>query len=200
MVIRKGEDWGRSGTLPVDAPICADDGALAAALWVPARDRTAVAGLTGGDLYRTVGGTARGDLRVRPATILPIDVGVAHLDDGPHPFVAHVVVRGRSWFGDAQVVIMNAAWIGEWNLAPASHPNDGKLSVIAGGLPRNQRRLALERARSGTHLPHPALLTRRVDTYDVTVGARQRVWIDGRAFRSQRVHVELTPDAAEIVI
>ncbi len=115
--------------------------AEARALIEPAR-RTGSAlpalGLLGGDLCRTLGGLGdEADLRSAEAMSFPIDLGVAELDGERHWFVAHVIAR-RSWWRGRAVAAMNAQWLGDWDLGPRAHPDDGLLDVTDGVLPRGR--------------------------------------------------------------
>ena len=127
MTIRKGEEWGEAGGLPAGGAIVRTD--------AEARDRVTAArragddpptlGLLGGDLCRTLGG--RGDearLRSEAAMRLPVDLGSVLVDGMQHWFVAHLVAR-RSWWSGRIVAVMNAEFVGAWDVAPRAHPNDG---------------------------------------------------------------------------
>src|SRR4029450_5976164 len=102
-------------------------------------------GLLGGDLCRTLGG--RGDearLRSPEATRLPVDLGAVLLDGRLHWFVAHLIAR-RGWWSGRIVAAMNAEYLGPWDVAPRSHPNDGRLDTLDGDLPVGERLKARRR-------------------------------------------------------
>lgn len=182
MTVRKGEPWGAPGPLPGDGITVTDD-AQARALVEEARRSgrdLPVLGLLGGDLCRTVGG--RGDaarLRGADAVTLPVDVGTVLIDGEPHWFVAHAVVRSGWWHGPITAV-MNAQWIGSWDVAPRSHPGDGLLDVFEGDLSLDDRVKARGRLPSGTHVPHPGITERRVPSVVVRRRRPTRVWLDGQ--------------------
>jgi len=203
MTIRKGGSWGSPGSLPEGAPVVDSDAALRAVVESARRSGATPppVGLLGGDLCRTVGGP--GD-RLRLTTggvVLPIDIGRAEIDGTMYWFCAHLVARRRWWWGRAAVV-MNAQWLGTWDLGPRAHPNDGLLDLTEGSLPLGDRAEARRRARTGTHLPHPALHTARSAHHDLVFDRPVGVWLDGvrvaRAARRIVVHIE--SDAATLVV
>ena len=66
------------------------------------------------------------------------------MDDGePTWGVAHVVAR-RQWLLDELAFVMNAEFYGPYDVAPRSHPNDGKVDVL-----RVEASMALARAATG---------------------------------------------------
>ena len=108
----------------------------------------------------------------------PIDLGQVLVDGRLHLFVAHLVARNRWW--TRACVAMNAQRLGDWNLGPKGHPNDGLLDTSDArlhgpDLPKVRRRLA-----TGTHLPPPA--HRGPDGVAAVVFELERplpVWLDG---------------------
>jgi hypothetical protein len=184
--------------LPTGAPRVHDDAALAQAF---ARG-AAVVGVLGGDLCRTVGGGGEpARLTDGRGTVLPIDLGVVRLDDGPeHLFVAHVVARRRFWRAPV-VAVMNAQFRGRWDVAPRAHPNDGRLDVVVAHLGLGDTWKAWRRLPTGSHVPHPGIEERRVRASELDLGARCAVEIDGRPVgTARRLSVVCRPDAAEIVV
>src|SRR4051812_35197356 len=181
VTIRKGEPWGERQPLPADGWMVHSD-AEARELIEPrwrAGEPLPVLGLLGGDLCRTLGGAGdEGRLRSSDAMTFPVDLGVAEIDGEGHCFVAHAIVRRIGWRGRA-VAAMNAQWLGSWDLGPRSHPDDGLLDVTDGALPAGQRFEARRRARTGTHLPHPALATSRVSAVSLSFDPRLVVRLDG---------------------
>ena len=200
MTIEKGEDWGHRGVLPADAPVVDSDAALAA-LWNESRPDLVV-GVLGGDLHRTVGGRGtEADLRTGERTTLPIDVGLAELDDGrTMAFVGHLVRRRRFWSGTT-IAVMNASFVGEWNVAPRGHPNDGRLDFVEASLSFADRRKARARLPSGGHVPHPDISIRRLRKGEFDVGPGDRLLLDGQPVDAHGlVRWSVVPDAMSIVI
>ena len=203
MTIRKGGTWGGSGALAADGLIVPDDAAARAEVEAARRQGRPPRelGLLGGDLCRTVGG--RGDagrLATGSAARLPVDVARATLDGTDHWFVAHLVARRRGWRGRF-VVVMNADQLGEWRLGPRAHPGDGVLDATEGALPLRQRLEARRRSRTGDHLPHPALRTRRAAQHHWVLDRPVGVWLDGvRVGRAREIEVVCEPDALLVVV
>ena len=203
MTIRKGEAWGTPGPLPNGGVIVRSDAEARELLTSARRERQPfpVLGLLGGDLCRTLGGTGdEARLRSDDAVTFTIDLGEVLLDGRIHLFVAHLVARRAFWRRE-QIAVMNAAWLGPLNLGPKAHPNDGLLDVSEGTLSVGQLLLARGRARTGTHVPHPSITTRRVPAAQFHVDRAIPVWLDGErvgAFRDLSARVE--PDALTVVI
>lgn len=203
MTIRKGEAWGESGALPPHGVIVHSDAEANDVVTAARRANEPIPplGLAGGDLCRTLGG--RGDLarlRSNRAMTFAVDLGEVLLDGRLHFFVAHLVARRVLWLGEF-VVAMNAAFVGELNLGPKAHPNDGLLDITTGRLPAGELLRARARARLGTHVPHPRLTMKRVAAQQVTFSKPVPVRLDGRpagAFRSLSMRVE--PDALTVVV
>ncbi|HEX7096548.1 MAG TPA: hypothetical protein VF183_11740 [Acidimicrobiales bacterium] len=205
MTVTRGQPWGELGPLPDDGVIVRSD-AEAAAVVAAARaagEAPPPVGLLGGDLCRTLGG--RGDearLHTPDAARLVVDVLLVRLDDGDERVaVAHVIVRGRTWLHGPIDAVMNAAWMGEWNVAPRAHPNDGMADVVHADLSLGDRFKARSRLPLGTHVPHPGIRTTRNDTVRIESRRTRRVWIDGvAAGAARRVEVRLEPDALRVVV
>jgi len=203
MAIRKGEAWGSPGALAPGSPVVDSDAGLRAIVEQARRTQTPIpmVGLVGGDLCRTVGGPGDHRRLTGGGVILPIDVARADIDGTTHWFCSHLVARRSWWFGRA-VAVMNSQWLGDWDLGPRSHPNDGLLDLTDGTLPVGDRREARRRARTGTHLPHPALRAARSAHHELSFDPPLDVWLDGQrvARKVRSVVVTVEPDAAEIVV
>ncbi len=204
MTIRKGEAWGGPGSLPDDGVVVHSDAqARTAVESARAQDRPVpTLGLLGGDLCKTLGGP--GDeprLRSPEAMCFPVDLGRVELADGRrHWFVAHAVMRHRGWLGRA-VAVMNAQWLGDWDLGPRAHPGDARLDVTDGRVPLGDLLQARARVRTGTHLPHPGLRTARVGRIELDFRRTETLWLDGqRVARVRQVTIEVEPDALWVVI
>lgn len=205
MTTRRYEDWGQRGPLPEGCSTVDSDAAAALiAGGAVSGGRTAPPiRLTGGDLWRTLGGSDAapgGDDRER--WLLPVDLGRADFDDGSVSyFIAHLVARGRTWWAAPQVVVMNAEFCDGYRLAPAAHPGDGHFDVTDGGVPRGQRSEARRRSRDGAHLEHPELVTSRRASLSVEWDRPRDIWADGiRVGPHRAMSVELIPDAVTVVL
>jgi hypothetical protein len=203
MTIRKGESWGAPGALPADGVVVRSDAEATAALMAARHDKRPfpVLGLLGGDLCRTLGGSGdEARLRSVDAMTFSIDLAEVLLDGRMQFFVAHLVAHRLFWLGP-QVTVMNAAWLGDLNLGPKAHPNDGLLDVSEGHLRPDELLLARRRARTGTHLPHPRITMRRLPAVQLHFDRPVPVWLDGAragAFRDISARVE--PDALTVVV
>jgi len=203
VTIEKGQAWGRAAPLSADGVVVRTD---AEARAVVERARRAGApipplGLLGGDLCRTLGG--RGDearLRSDDAMTFAVDVGSVLVDGKLHWFVAHLVAR-RSWWHGRILVAMNAQWLGDWDLGPRSHPNDGLLDCSDADLALGDRLKARRRLPLGTHLPHPGIVTTRADAMQFDLDPPLTVRLDGEPVGTARhLSVRVEPDALTVVI
>jgi hypothetical protein len=202
MTIEKGQPWGAPGALPPGGAVVHSD-AEARALVEHARranEDPPVLGLLGGDLCRTLGG--RGDeqrLRSEEAMQLPVDVGAVLIDGRLHWFVAHLIARRRWWRGRI-FAAMNAEFIGAWDVAPRSHPNDGQLDTFDVTMSTGERLKARSRLATGTHVPHPGIEQRRTDAIQVDVGGLN-VWLDGELVGpAKTLSIRVEPDALTCVV
>ena len=134
MTIERGRQWGEPGPLPVDGVTVRSDrearavveSARRAGEPVPAARAARWRPLPHG---RRAG--RRGErLRIADAMPLPVDLGSVLIDGRLHWFVAHLVAR-RSWWRGRAVAAMNAQWLGDWDVAPRAHPNDGLLDTYS---------------------------------------------------------------------
>lgn len=196
MTIRKGEPWGEAVAVPQGLLIVESDAAARDAVLAGAR----TIGLAHGDLARTMGGGARGrfDGKVVRA---PVDLLRVTADGDSTLAVAHVVAR-RSWWRGQVVMAMNAQFLGRYDVAPRSHPNDGRVEVLTVvlAMPLRSRLQARRRAVTGTHLPHPQLTMVQVVQHRVEFVRPLTLWVDGVKWRRAtgfEVHVE--PDALTVL-
>lgn len=210
MTIRRGEPWGEPVAMPPSAPVAGDDAAAAEVI-----EAALTAGrpipevvLAGGDLARTMGGGTPG--RAVPGATLvraPVDVIRVTTASGREAIaLAHVVARvGRSrlsWWRDDVVLVMNAQFLGAYDVAPRSHPNDGRLDGVwvDPAMSIRQRLAARHRARTGSHLPHPHLRVESVRSTHVALGRDVHLWLDGRWWgTTPAVTLTAVPDAAVVL-
>lgn len=203
MTIEKGADWGSAAPLPPQGVVVRSDHEANVAISAARRVGQPMPplGLLGGDLCRTLGGLGdEARLRSADAMTFPVDLGVALVDGRVRYFVAHLIAR-RPWWRGRAVAVMNAQYLGPWDLGPRSHPDDGLLDITDGSLPLGQRLQARSRARAGAHLPHPALHTSRVAAAQFDFAPPLDVWIDGeRLGRAKVLSVRVEPDALTVVV
>lgn len=221
MTIEKGEIWGEpAGELSPEAVVDSDAGLAALADEANRAGRQAVLSVTAGDLLATLGLDEPRPPADRHA--YPIDLVRVRLDppfgaeaeiDDPAaddllPFVAHLTVQvadpiGRRIGHGPPIVTaaMNAAWHGQYRLGPRAHPNDGIVDVVVGRVPFGQRREAANRARSGSHLPHPSLKVARRAGWAGSFDRSSTVVLDGVvAAKIRSLALIVVPDAAVVLV
>ena len=216
MTIRRGQTWGEPGSLAPGAPLIDRDADLVPSVadrleeGGPSDRGRPEVGLLGGDLHRTLGSPQHtaDELRSGEGMRFPVDLVEVTL----HPieggsvqwwFCAHLIaVEGRSRpFESPTYVAMNGNYLGELDLGPRAHPGDGLVDVTEGRLPRKDRRAARLRYLTGTHLPHPALRTRRVGADEVTFDRPMSVRLDGGSARQvTALELRCVPDALTVVV
>ena len=195
MTTRPGADWGEVVTRPAGAVEAWSDADVA-----NAGAQAAPLVLRAGDLLRTLGGSSTGDRVVR----LSIDLVEVIADDRRLTAAAHVVVRRRGWFGGFRgplIAVLNAEFVGRWDVAPRAHPNDGWLDVLEVDrrMPARARWQAWRRLPTGTHVPHPDIATRRVRDATFTFDDPLGLWVDDVDHGTVRtLALRIVPDAAEI--
>ena len=203
MTVRKGEAWGAPGALPDDGIVVDSDLAARRVVTAARRSNRPIPplGLLAGDLARTCGATGREDrLRGPDAQTLPVDLVEVLVDGALHFFVAHLVAR-RSWWRGPVVAAMNAQFLGDWDVAPRSHPGDGRVDLLQADLSLGDRWKARTRLRSGTHVPHPGISERRVKAVQVDLAPGTSVWLDGeRVGEARALSVRVVPDALSVVV
>ncbi|MEY2553796.1 MAG: hypothetical protein QOC57_1656 [Ilumatobacteraceae bacterium] len=202
MTIRKGDSWGEPAVCPDDVRVVSTDRELRDwVVWHRVRSEAiGDIGVAAGDLARTCGG---GGAAHPCSARVKVDVMRVTLDDRePTWGVAHVVAR-RSWLAGELGMVMNAEFLGVYDVAPRSHPNDGKLDVLRvdRSMGWRDRLRARQRAQLGNHLPHPHLLSRQLAEIELEFDQPVVVWVDGvRLGAANRVHVCDEPDAMTIYV
>ncbi|MDP1792958.1 MAG: hypothetical protein Q8K63_02375 [Acidimicrobiales bacterium] len=193
MTIKKGEPWGSPAAPPDDAVRVDNDRAISLSLDEARKEGRPFPrfAITGGDLGRTLAASDS------PRNRFTIDVGEALVDGLHRYFISHVVARHRGWRDAA--VVMNAQWLGTWNLGPKSHPNDGLLDVSEFSLNRFEWHKVRSRLESGTHLPHPRIETKRTAATSFEFARPATVFVDGAEVGTARtLAVRIIPDALTV--
>ena len=96
---------------------------------------------------------------------------------------------------------MNAAFVGSRNIAPRSHPGDGKAEVVRLDLELGDRLKAWKRMATGTHVPHPSIEIRKRSEGVVELDKARRVHIDGRVVgRTTSVRFAVIPAAIVVAV
>jgi hypothetical protein len=210
MTIGKGTSWGYPGTLSPDSPTFANDGDLAAFVEralaenvsdTSLRQRTIPPiALTGGALWRTIGGPGvLGRYATSEARYYPCDLAVAAVDGQRKVFVASLAARNRWWTQAA--VVMNAQDMGAYRFGHRAHPGDALLDVYEARVGLRDVPKVAQRARLGSHLPHPGISERRVPTASFTFDRPRQLWLDERRTGSvKQLTVTVVADAFIVVI
>jgi len=196
VTIRRGEPWGEAVPRPDDVPTMDDDAAASAAVSRGVRSFV----LRGGDLARTMG---RGSGADETVVMAPVDLLRVRADGDTTVAVAHVVARRRwiGWWRGPVLLAMNAQFLGDYDVAPRSHPNDGRVDVltVAPTMSLRHRVQARRRARTGTHLPHPQMTMTQAPLHRATFETPVHVWVDGRRWRTcTELVVEVESDALTV--
>jgi diacylglycerol kinase family enzyme len=107
----------------------------------------------------------------------------------------------RTLFSSRTIVVMNGTHLGDLDLGPRAHPDDGLLDVTDGRLRLADRLRAGTRMRTGSHLPHPDLTTSRSASFSATFARPAAVFVDGvGAGDVTELAVRCLPDALVVVV
>lgn len=203
MPISKGDPWGVPGPLPRHGVVVRSDAEARAVVTAARRAQEPIPplGLLGGDLCKTLGGTGNeARLRSDDAVQVPVDLGAALVDGRLHWFVAHLIAR-RSWWRGRVVAVMNAQFLGSWDVAPRGHPNDGRLDVLDADLPFDERLQVRSRLKDGTHVPHPRIEERHQSAVQLELARPTPVYLDGKVLGDARsLSIRVEPDALLCVV
>jgi hypothetical protein len=208
VTIKPGDEWGRLVARPDGLVTVGSDREVVEALH---RRPTSPVAVTSGDLARTLGAgvaprASGGRVARSMLNEIPIDLVEVSLDGGePIIACAHVVARSPwyrgHWLRGPILAVMNAEFIGEWDVAPRGHPNDGRVEVfeVEQAMSLRHRLAARRRLRSATHLPHPDIGTRSVRSHEWSFPRALDVEVDGRrSGRASSISVRVVADAAVV--
>jgi len=201
MTIKPGRPWGERRVPPSALERADSDGDAAALIAGGHREFL----LTGGDMWRTVGGSASHDglCTVVPVDLLTVEFGVGDIVEHTWALAHAAFDRSNGALGRGEVsYVMNAQYLRQWDLAPRGHPNDGRMDVvtISADMSWRQRRLMRRRLTTGTHLPHPRISTQSLaDPW--TADGPGTLSLDGtRVVSVEWVRIGLEADALTIWI
>lgn len=208
MTIRKGEPWGEAipvADLGSDLVVVERDAEAAAVVRAVRATVTAVPtiGLSGGDMARTLGGGSPGRFATTDeGTVARVTVDLVHVEAEGRTTtaLAHVVARSPrwSWWRDRVVFVMNAQFFGPYDVAPRSHPNDGKFDIVQvhTDMDVRTRLQAARRARTGTHVPHPQISVQQTDRVTLEFDRPLALYVDGEKWcTTRRCTFTVEPDA-----
>ena len=198
MSIRKGEPWGEPTGAAPDLIVTGSDAELASAVHgSPPGVLVAFDPSPDSDLARAVGLTAGSP---RQGLALPMDaleladgtlaVNMVVLGASPDRLTAlrrsaglvlRVDGRTEKVAVATTVVVATGQWLRGLDLVPRGHPGDGRAEVQAYRLPPGQRRAMRARLPTGSHLPHPRILSRSAIVVDAEANRALPLEIDGLA-------------------
>jgi hypothetical protein len=201
VTIRKGEQWGVPSPVPDDVLVVRSNADLAVALRLGLPERPL--GIAGGDLARSLGAVGNDPVSGAPGMKFQLDVIRVESADAVVWAGAHVVVR-QSWLRGSMWAAMNAEFIGDWDVVPRSHPNDGRFDLVevATEMSVGDRWKARRRLPLGTHVPHPSIRIRQLSEATLMLPAGSSVRIDGQRWLTdgQELRLRVVPDAITAVI
>ncbi len=203
MTIRKNEDWGSTVVRPENLVICETDATasqLATDFYLQQKPMPAIA-ITRSSLSRALGKKGS-DVNAQNMQATPFDlIEVSFVDASKTEqkvlAMGYGLLRKSWWRGDI-VAAMNTSFIGDWDCAPRSHPNDGKFDLLAvsSEMKSTQRLIASRRLKLGTHLPHPQISMKQLIIFEADCSAKPNLYIDNRRFMSvNQCKFRLLPDA-----
>ena len=203
MTIRKNEDWGSTVVRPEDLVICETDAAtsqLATDFYLQQKPMPAIA-ITRSSLSRTLGKEGSNvnsqNMQATPFDLIEVTFVDASMIEQKVLALGYGLLRKSWWRGDI-VAAMNTSFIGDWDCAPRSHPNDGKFDLLAvsSKMKSTQRLIASRRLKFGTHLPHPQISVKQLTSFEADCSAKPNLYVDNRRFMSvNQCKFRLLPDA-----
>lgn len=216
--ITPGEEWGIREEAGPDLTVAGDDADLAAAIRVaPTGVLVAFAPSPASDLARAVGLRAGA-----PARGLALPMDAIELDDGTlavnavvlGPAPDHLTAadracevtvgldgREQTYGGATTVVVATGQWLRGIDLVPRGHPGDGRAEVQVYRLRRGERRPMRARLPTGTHLPHPRIVTRTGVLIEARASRPLAVEVDGRArARAATLRARLLPARYRLLV
>jgi hypothetical protein len=204
MTIKKGEGWGMRIPMPSSIRQVKSDAELSQC------SRSDFVSLSDGDIHRTLGSPhlVNNDSE---CTLLPIDALQVHVtapDGSERVFLAASRVEIGNFLSllgrRRYVCITNGGIVKGRNLTPRAHPNDGRFDVLTidASMTFRNRLIARNKAVTGTHLPHPHISVRQIDTFTTErLGRGERLSIDGCPVANwSEISVALVADYWQVVV
>ena len=203
MTIRKNEDWGSTVARPENLVICETDAAashLATYYYLRHKPIPAIA-ITRSNLSRALG-TKGADTDSQKMQATPFDlIEVTFVDASTVEQIVLALGYGllrKSWWRGGIFAAMNTSFVGDWDCAPRSHPNDGKFDLLTvnSEMKPSQRLIASRRLRLGTHLPHPQISVKQITSFEADCSTEPNLYVDNRKFACvNHCKFRLLPDA-----
>jgi diacylglycerol kinase family enzyme len=213
--MRPGDPWGVPAAGEPDAEGAGGDAELASFAGAHHQQRVRFVPDEGCDFARAVGLTARSTGSWEVAIdVMRVGgrVGVNMLTVGTRPDrirrwtrsrACTVTVDGRVVHdGTAtSVVVANGQYLAGLDVVPRGHPGDGRLEVQVYALAAGERRAMRARLRSGTHLPHPRILTASGRSVEIRIDPAAGAELDGSPVPGQAAWtIEVVPAALRLLV
>lgn len=213
MTIKKGREWGHHLQRPSDLQVVADDFAASERITQMLDDSfttinlaivhsvmARALGLNGANLESSSLLMTQFDLI--QAIFTPVDSRAATNSDieSHRYFVGNAFIGKRRLHG-VRVGVMNSSFDKKRDWAPRAHPNDGRLDVIEfqERIKFRQRMVAMQRMKSGTHLPHPNIRYHQATEYSADCSEVPYLFIEGRNVgRISSCRFVVMPDAVSL--
>lgn len=200
MTIQKGQDWGIPITAPLNFEIAHTDVAAS-------RMKSGIPfALSGGDVYVSLGSpqVPKASHSCREVQIDALQYKIEGTNGQLSEDVAFSHVCVGRWFLGRFIAITNCGFIDALNTSPRAHANDGEFDFfeLDAEMSLRQRFLAHKKARTGTHLPHPKLRSRRSTFVELTnISGAESLSIDGQNIKDwSSVSVEILPDYWSVLL
>ena len=199
-MITRGEQWGVPTTRTHEDIVVTGDRELASS----SSDRRLI--VRTGDIARSLGDPAVPQVDANCIEV-PIDAlrVIISLHNGTSISMiasSHVVIG--NWIQGRLICVSNSGFIGNRNVSPRAHPNDGFFDVMTlrPSMGIQQRIRARHKSILGTHTPHPFVETSRAKTIEYSSASRsESLRVDGRRIRSwSGVQVEIVPDYWRLLV
>ena len=199
-MITRGEQWGVPTTRTHEDIVVTGDRELASS----SSDRRLI--VRTGDIARSLGDPAVPQVDANCIEV-PIDAlrVIISLHNGTSISMlasSHVVIG--NWLQGRLICVSNSGFIGNRNVSPRAHPNDGFFDVMTlrPSMGIQQRIRARHKSILGTHTPHPLIETSRAKTIEYSSASRsESLRVDGRRIRSwSAVQVEIVPDYWRLLV
>ncbi len=206
MTISKHLEWGRDILKPEDLVICQDDAAASKSLTLLISESKHLPNIAikSSKLARALG-TNGAQLESKSMRALPFDLIKIDFTNSSNEKVMVIAIGyallRKSWWRGEITAVLNTSFIGDWDCAPRSHPNDGKFDVVNVGSQMRpmQRLIASRRLRLGTHLPHPQISTHQATSLELSSNALPNLFVDGQRFaKVSQISFTLLPDAVTL--
>lgn len=198
-MIRRGETWGQDTVMPVAVVEASSDALLARA------PSSLPVFVSAGDIARSIGNPSRPSPGAT-CTEVAIDAMQCTIHrTGSAELITHAassVVIGQLWRG-RHIIVSNAGWVRDSNVAPRAHPNDGivEMMTLSEHMSLRQRFLASRKMRTGTHIPHPDIVNSRETQFQITKNGTERLVIDGvRVHDWTQVAITVLPDYWRVLL